>query len=102
MDKTADELTPEAVEDLYYAEARLGVEIEKFLPTNVGRYLVGRAEQELVEAHQAMEKCSPDELQELQNKAWRAKSFADWLAEAINNGRSAEFELNKQEEIYSD
>ena len=45
-----EELTPRAAEELRFAEAKLGVDAEKFLSTTLGKYLVGRAELELQEA----------------------------------------------------
>lgn len=101
-DQGAEELTPRAAEDLRFNEARLGVETEKFLSTNLGKYLVGRANLELEEAHSKMEICPPEELKDLQNKAWRANQFITWLAEAIHNGRHAEFELKQNEELSND
>jgi len=101
-DQGAEELTPKAAEDLRFNEARLGVEAEKFLSTNMGKYLVGRADLELEEAHKKMETCPPEELQDLQNQAWRANQFITWLAEAIHNGRHAEFELKQNEELSDD
>jgi len=97
-----EELTPRAAEELRFAEAKLGVDAEKFLSTTLGKYLVGRAELELQEAHKELESCKPEELQEIQNKAWRASSLINWLAEAVHNGRHAEYELKQNEGLIDD
>lgn len=76
-----------------WAEAVLGRDAMDFLATELGRYIVGRAEEE--------EKLAIDELatvstwrrnriRQLQNSIWRARSMRQWLGELIQAGKTAE------------
>lgn len=80
------------------AEAMLGQDAEDFLRSDVGRYLIGRADQEIQEAQQKLATVSPwrrRRIQELQAQIWRAQSVKGWLIEVINAGRSAEQALEE-------
>lgn len=81
------------------AEAILGKDAEEFLNTELGRYLVGRAEQEAADAmHQLKSVYSwrRKKIQELQNKVWRAESVQQWIADLIISGRQAMETLDEQ------
>ena len=75
------------------AEAILGRDAEDFTKSELGRYLLGRASQEELEA---MEKLATvawwrhRRIRQLQNEIWRARSVRGWLAELISAGRTAE------------
>lgn len=80
------------------AEAVLGRDAEEFLTSDLGRYLVGRAQIEADEAMAKLKKVSPTASQEiisLQHQIWRAEQFATWLQELIANGRAAEQTLEE-------
>lgn len=82
-----------------YAEAMLGKDAEEFLNTDIGRYLVGRAEQESAEAMEQLKRVYPwrrRKIQELQAKVWRADSVQGWLAELIISGKQALQTLDDQ------
>jgi hypothetical protein len=86
--------------DLLMAEAVLGRDAEEFLNTELGRYILGRCEQEIAEAQDQLSRVSPwrrRRIQQLQNEVWRAQSMKAWLGELITNGRSAEASLEEQE-----
>jgi hypothetical protein len=86
--------------DLLMAEAVLGRDAEEFLNTELGRYMLGRCEQEIQEAQDELSRVSSwrrRRIQELQNRVWRAKSVKEWLAELIANGKSAEAALEETE-----
>jgi hypothetical protein len=86
--------------DLLMAEAVLGRDAEEFLNTELGRYILGRCEQEIAEAQDQLSSVSPwrrRRIQQLQNEVWRAQSMKAWLGELITNGRSAEASLEEQE-----
>jgi hypothetical protein len=86
--------------DLLMAEAVLGRDAEEFLNTELGRYMLGRCEQEIQEAQDQLSRVSSwrrRRIQELQNRVWRAKSVKEWLAELISNGKSAEAALEETE-----
>lgn len=74
------------------AEAMLGQDAEEFMVSQIGQYLIGRADQEITDATEKLCNVAPwrrRRIMELQNQVWRAQSFKDWLAELIVSGRSA-------------
>lgn len=84
-----------------YAEAILGKDAEDFLASDVGRFLIGRAEQEVAEAMDELKRCHPwrtRKLRELQNRIWRAESVQGWLGELIIRGRQALSQLEQHED----
>ena len=75
------------------AEVQLGIEAEAFIHSAVGRYLVGRAEDERQRALEALGTVDPEDaklIRELQNQHWRSNAVSGWLAEAIQDGAHAE------------
>lgn len=84
--------------DLLLAEAVLGRDAEEFFATDIGRFLVGRCDQEIAEAQELLSKVSPwrrRRIQDLQNQVWRAQSVKGWLAELVTNGKAAEAALEE-------
>jgi len=80
---------------------KFGIEVEMFLQTPIGKYLVGRAHEELDAARDALELVNAVDIQEvrqLQVKAYMARSFDKWLAEAVQEGWNAEAHLKALEE----
>ena len=80
-------------------DAQLGIEAEAFLSTDLGRFLVDKADQELEDGLQGFLNLSTDDkdgLLQLQSQCKRAINFKSWLAEAINTGIYAERELNDE------
>ncbi len=81
------------------AEAILGRDAQEFLSTELGRYLVGRAE---LEEREALEKLSEVSawrvlrVQELQAQVWRARSVRAWLAEIVQAGNAAEAAMEQE------
>lgn len=74
------------------AEAILGDDAEKFLKTDLGRYLLESARQEATGALHELKTVSPidkEKITELQNKVWRAESIEGWLTGLINAGQQA-------------
>lgn len=85
--------------DLLMAEAVLGRDAEEFLATDIGRYIVGRCEQDIAEAQDQLSRVSPwrkKRIQELQNQVWRAQSVRGWIGELVADGRAAEAALEEQ------
>ncbi len=85
--------------DLYMAEAILGREAQEFVNTDLGQYLVGRANQEKKDAQEQLSRVSPwrrNRIRDLQARVWRAESFLVWVAELITSGTQAENELEQQ------
>lgn len=88
-------------QDELVVEALLGEEADKFLKGDLGRYLIGCAEQEIQEALLALETADPGEakdIQKLQNRVWRARSFSDWLKELVIRGDNALKVYKQQQE----
>ena len=83
----------------YFARAKLGSDVEEFLQSDVGRYLHGRAKQEVTESQSEALNCNPDswfgrrKLNKLRARAAVAENFMRWCADAIVDGRNAESQL---------
>lgn len=75
------------------AKVSFGIDIEAFLQSKIGRYLIQRAEADLNQALQGLKEVNPfdnEAIRLLQNTAWRAESVQQWLADAIQDGWNAE------------
>lgn len=78
--------------DELFETAVFGREVENFLNTRIGKYLVGRAE---VQAEAATERLKRTpawrkrRITDLQNEIWKAESFQQWLADAVMDGQQA-------------
>ena len=88
--------------DELIAEAELGEEAKNFIQGDLGRFLLGCANQEIEAAHEALEDVKPSEkekIRELQNAVWRARSFTKWLVELVSRGENAiqSYKQQKQE-----
>jgi uncharacterized protein YdaU (DUF1376 family) len=85
--------------ELLFAEATLGIEAQEFFASEIGRFLVGRCDQEIAEASDKLATVSTwrrNRIQQLQNQIWRAQSFKGWLAELVIAGRQAEALLERE------
>ena len=74
------------------AEALVGDEAIAFFRGDVGRAMIGFAKQEYVVALLELEKVPVwrrRKIKELQNQAWRARSFVSWLQELVLKGHQA-------------
>ena len=72
--------------------AIFGMEVQEFLGSNVGKYLVKRAEAEAEEANEKLKRVFPlrwRRIMQLQNEIYRAESIQRWLGDAIVDGASA-------------
>ena len=77
----------------------LGEDAKEFLASDVGRYLLGRAEQDAQEAADKLKRISPwrrRRITELQNEIYRAESIKGWVIEMIQAGASAEHALEQE------
>lgn len=71
----------------------LGIEAERFLESDLGRYLVARAEGEREEAIAELVKVDPHdsrEVQRLQNAIAVVDMVQQWIADAITSGQATE------------
>ena len=81
-----------------YAEAIIGRDAEDFVNSDIGRYVIGCAEQEANEAMAQLKNIYPwrrRKITELQNKIWRAESMQTWISELIIKGRQAQQQLEE-------
>jgi pantothenate kinase type III len=84
--------------DQLFAEAILGRDAEEFVQSDIGKYVIGCAEQEAQEAMQQLKNVYPwrrRKITELQNKIWRAESLQQWLSELIIQGTQATQQLEE-------
>lgn len=82
------------------AEVDLGFQAREFVKSDVGRYIVGCAMQEIAEAQEKLENTAPwrrRRIQELQNQAWRARTLLAWISSLIGNAKAAENALAEGE-----
>ena len=88
---------------LAIAEAQFGIEVEHFRASDVGRFILGRADSEIEFARDELEKVDPNDaraVQAVQNRVAVARLITGWLDEAVRNGRIAESQLRQAEENY--
>lgn len=94
-----DKLDPES--RTFFGEAALGRDAQEFFESNVGRYMVGCAQQEYAEAMLKLKTVAwwrRRRIIELQNKAWRAESLLTWLRDLVLKGKAAELAMEEGEE----
>lgn len=94
-----DELDPES--RTLFIEADFGSEATEFFRSNLGRYMVGCAQQEYAIASAKLKKVAwwrKRKIQELQNELWRSEQFMVWLRDLIIRGKASEMSLKEREE----
>ena len=78
----------------------LGFQVEAFLQSDIGRYLVQRAEAQVEEAVEQLKRCNPEnsaQIRAIQQDIQVAEAIQYWLAEAIQSGLNAQQQLHDQE-----
>lgn len=83
------------------AQALIGDDAEGWMSSDLGRTILGMAEQEVLKA--ALEIPNVDvkdekKIREIQNRIWRATQFPDWLRELMHNGREVLQAYKQQQE----
>lgn len=76
----------------------LGFQVEAFLQSDIGRYLVQRADEEIEAAVEELKLVAPEDattIRALQGKIHVAESVQFWLAEAIQDGVNSMQELSE-------
>lgn len=79
-------------DDPLLERAVFGKEVENFLHTRIGKYLVRRAEEEAEEATERLKHTAAwrtRRIRELQNQIQVAESVQQWLADAVMDGIQA-------------
>lgn len=81
--------------------AVLGEQIDQFMKSDVGKYLLSHAaaqEEEGLEALRRVKCTDPQAVFEAQNKVWVAERFRTWLEDAVRAGLKAQMILEDREE----
>lgn len=84
-----------------YAKLSFGIEVENFLASKVGQYLISHAEQErdaAIDLLKEADACDANAIRKLQDTIKRAESIQQWMAYAIQDGIEAEQRLKDQDE----
>ncbi len=82
--------------NLLMETAILGKQADMFLKSDVGQYLLARADERCQNAYKALKVVSPlreRRVRDLQAEIWKCESFRQWLVDAINEGQYAEEEM---------
>lgn len=77
-----------------------GFEVEAFLKSDIGQYLINRAEGEIETAVEELKHVEPEDTTAVRNIQTRikvAESVLYWLAEAISAGNLAQQELHERD-----
>lgn len=98
LQEMLDQLSPES--RTLFAEASIGRQAKEFFHSDIGRYMIGCAQQEYAEASASLKDVPwyrPFKITELQNRMWRAENFMAWLRDLIIQGTAAESSLQERE-----
>lgn len=83
------------------AEAEIGESARVFLAGDLGRMLVGMAQQEIDGALAGLADVEPTDtktIRDLQNKIWLGRHFGQWLGELVSKGNNAISIYKQQQE----
>ena len=81
--------------------AVLGKQIDNFLQSDVGKYLLGHIDNDIKSAYKDLRDTSPTDtkaIMEAQNKVIRAESIKGWLSNAVIAGLKATQVLESRED----
>lgn len=85
----------------FYAEAMLGKDAQEFFSSDIGRYMVGCAKQDMEEAYAKLRTVSPwrrNRVRQLQNEVQVAERFILYIRDLVLRGKAAEHALEEREE----
>lgn len=88
--------------DEMIADAELGEEARNFIESDLGKILMGMADQERAFAREELETVDPNaviKITELQNRAKLGKYFTEWILELLDKGESALQVYKQQQEV---
>lgn len=80
------------VNDELIVAAELGEEARRFLGSDLGKVMLGMAQQDVALAQEALATVDPTDVKaitKLQNQAYLGNTFEQWLMELIDKGESA-------------
>jgi hypothetical protein len=81
--------------------AVLGEQVDQFLKSHIGRYMVAKAEAEYDAGIESLKNCDPYDpigISAAMNVVKRAESIKEWLVEAVGAGLRAQMILEDREE----
>ena len=84
-----------------WAEAKLGIDAQDFFASELGRYMVGCAKQDLEDAHRKLASTLPfrwRRIQALQNEIKVANMFLLYMRDLIIRGKAAERTLEDRDD----
>jgi hypothetical protein len=93
------ELSPES--RTFFAEAALGRDAREFAASDLGRYMIGCAKQDVADAQEKLARVSPwrrHRIQQLQNEIRVAEQFLGYIRDLIIRGKAAELTLEDRED----
>ena len=85
----------------FYAEAVLGKDAKDFFHSELGRYMIGCAKQDMESAFEKLKTVHPwrrNRIRELQNEVRVAEQFILYIRDLIIRGKAAELSLNERED----
>lgn len=77
-----------------------GLDAQRFMESDIGRYLTKRANAEVEAAQEDLLAVDPTDakaVQALQNKAVVARTFLMWMGEAVTEGEQAEYQFQQMD-----
>jgi len=72
-----------------WKKAVFGRQVEEFLCSDIGKFLLDKASQDWEKAVMGLRNCKPEELVQYQADMKRAESIRMWLAVAVDEGLQA-------------
>jgi hypothetical protein len=78
--------------DLIVRRAIFGKQVDNFFSSDIGKYLLARADDEAEQALVAFKTCDPTDVSKvtgIQNKILQSENFKTWLEEAVMDGLQA-------------
>ncbi len=79
--------------------ATFGKQVEDFLSSEIGDFLLGKSQREIEEATEILKRVHPwrsKRIQQLQNQIHVAEQFQRWLADAITAGHASIEDLKEE------
>lgn len=76
-------------EKALWEKAIFGKQVDDFLHSDIGKYLLLKADKEYIEAVNHLRDCSADSLLKYQSDMKRAESIRNWLVDTVEEGLRA-------------
>jgi len=80
--------------------AKLGIDAERFISSDVGKYIIAKAEHDANEAINKMKTVNTadsDAVSKIQSDLLIPDKIINWLSEVINEGQACEYQLREIE-----